>query len=378
MCLPGEDQTYLRPQQWNILVPRMKQLQSAAHPTTPYGPLSFLFKKEQLDFWSKLAKPLAMPDLFTSLVQKERRMTRSAARTGHSSCPCLFECLPVDVLDMVIRKVANIDIIAIAMCSDVLWGHAMRYVQARLLGNVAPWAGMEIALTATYLQDLPESFTKNDLALRSVDRKRLPGGSMCMARQFNWAAITQYEHNVKQSGKVDDWLSVLPHHFSGKAEWERKYAVLQRCVASFRDGLFPPKMQAGHIWRLRNLTTKEFVRLHFLRKTDAQPVIDVPDAKWCRLDDILLLRICWTMKDSYGTPPDQGIWAGHCFDIIPTGTENLLTEWTDVTPDVADQARIFKALQSQWRLPPGIDLTGLCSSGIYRLGENNHIDYNSL
>ena len=197
-----------------------------------------------------------------------------------------------------------------------------------------------------------------------------------MSRQLNWAAITQYGHNIRQFDDVDDWLSVLRYHFSGKAGWGSKYTRLQRYVASFYDGLYPPKLRLGQIWKLRNLTTKEFVRLHFLRRTDEQPVIDVADVDWCRLDDILLLRICWTMKDYYGKPPDQGLWAGHCFDIIAASADDQFAEWTDATLEIAEEAKALK-LSVRHMLPPGIDLVHMCSSGIYRLGENNHIDYNA-
>ena len=379
MCPPGTDQTRYFRQQWNILVPRIKQLQPVGDEEDMlYGPLSAIFRKTELDFWSKLAKPLVMPDS-SDLMHTRQRATRSTARARDAASPCLLEFLPTELLDMVLERLQNADIMAVAMCSDILWKRAMRHVQARLESSVAPWAGMEIACTGIYLMDLPEAFEKDGLAHRSVDLDRAPGGSMCMPRQFNWAAINQYGRGVSQSAAVDDWLSLLQHHFPRKGRRDTKYISLRRYVAKFRESLIQPRSRVDGVYILRNFTTKEFVRLRYPRRIYKQPTIDVARMNWCGLNDIFLLRICWTIDGFYGRPPDKGRWAGHRFDITAASADDdQFAEWTDATLEIAEEAKAYKQASLQFRLPPGMDLVHFCSTGIYELGENNHVDYNNL
>jgi len=71
--------------------------------------------------------------------------------------------------------------------------------------------------------------------------------------------------------------------------------------------------------------------------------VDHPDVSQLRVDDVLLLRICWTrfLSDGYKFPfLSNGPWAGHCFDIVPLeqgGVSAVGNGWKDSTDEIVKQ-----------------------------------------
>ncbi|KAH6973831.1 hypothetical protein BKA56DRAFT_620029 [Ilyonectria sp. MPI-CAGE-AT-0026] len=70
-------------------------------------------------------------------------------------------------------------------------------------------------------------------------------------------------------------------------------------------------------WILRNLTTKEFVRLEAIALKPE--LIHGPKIDVLGFGEIVMSRICWPTSSSASkgdtTNISKGVWAGHCFDI---------------------------------------------------------------
>src|SRR5436190_24145845 len=98
---------------------------------------------------------------------------------------------------------------------------------------------------------------------------------------------------------------------------------------------------------MRNLTTKEYVRC----RQERGGYIDHPDVDQLRVDDVLLMRICWTRLPAWHEPDMwsciyRGSWAGHCFDIVPLEKAGVLAVengWRDTTDEVVKQAKMVAA-----------------------------------
>ena len=88
--------------------------------------------------------------------------------------------------------------------------------------------------------------------------------------------------------------------------------------------LFPNLTSKGQGWVLRNQTTKEYVHICASSEFKEDYVVDVSSTRRLRLDDVLIMRICWTTRLGYEEKEDvkkglylyRGKWAGHRFDIV--------------------------------------------------------------
>ena len=287
------------------------------------------------------------------VVTRKMRSLRSSDRL-----PSVFERVPGEVLDMVLGYLGKRDMVAVGLCSGFLCRHVLQYIETDLRKADAPLAGTEIACTGTYLKDLPEPFERDELALGALNRDELYGGNMCLARQINWTAVSTFEEIGANQG-LAVWLDVF-RTFQGKKGRKNKgrYKNLDRILTNWNASLFPVRCPEGQSWVLRNLTTKEIVRLRRTGQDNAEVVVDDESIKWCRLDDVLLMRICWTMSMDTGlhvpmcgqgnprTSIDvgQGEWAGHCFDVVMMELKSLQEiGWTDVTSKIATEAKMVRS-----------------------------------
>jgi hypothetical protein len=339
MCPPGVDQTERGPQKWNILAPRLRKIQKlVTDGRGTYGtcrPTEFLFNdKNSWNAWSKLAVPGTLP---------HRPSPRSLSRSSKKRACALsnLESLPSELLASIIDDsvLEKRDLIALALASETLWAHVLSHVEKECSLTRPSMAGVELACTGSYLTDLPESFAKGDLAKSSVELWL--GGYMCEARKINWAALRAYDA-VKETPE-EAWQFAWKAHAELEnfpARLARKLGVefLGRCSAL--RGSSPDAL-----WVLRNLTTREYVRCRPGEvPMGAKGLVDCEDGKVkVRVDDVLLLRICWSKldvwEDRQGLGIYRGKWAGHCFDIVPWEKLDGDKGWMDCTDEVLEQAR---------------------------------------
>ena len=280
-------------------------------------------------------------------------LARPAARTNqtfskgkyHSRGPfSRLESFPAEILAMILScpELSKDDIISLGLASEILWSHTIHYVNKdyRHSPSVGPWAGNEIACTGSYLTELPPSFEKDDLALKSVSISEF--GRMCTARKINWAAFRHFT----SPGEDDEqeWRAAFNNHAANQTNIPKT-----RLAQMSEDLLFVASTvgssPADTPWILRNLITKDFVRC--LPRADSQGrrgYVDHPEIKGLRVNDVLTMRICWTQPYRWGTIPQLnmcGQWAGHSFDIIALDDENRSAfgdAWVDVTDAIVEEA----------------------------------------
>jgi hypothetical protein len=325
------------------MVPRLRQIQSLPSKdggTSTSNPADILFREEMnWNAWYKLARPI-LPALTSS-----ERPSQSAIRlpSGRS----YVETMPAELLAMVLNDGAldKSDIICFGMASEPLWQHTLQHIRKeRRPVPAAPWAGVELACTSTYLIDLPGPFTDNDLARSSVQSHHCP--PMVLARQINWAAMRDYD--VPSEDPEIAWNLAFEAHRGVAGH------ISEAQFTKFGDNLrsvsrtFCNNYRNG-IWILRNLSTREYVRCRpqaYLGGT--RGYVDHPDGKWLCIDDVLLMRICWTTSTAWDPKDDiivsrRGQWAGHCFDIVALDREEAFRlvngKWKDVTKDVIQEAK---------------------------------------
>jgi hypothetical protein len=348
MCPSGVDQTERGPQQWHILAPRRRKIQKLAPDHSGYStsnPLECLFNdKRSWNAWSKLAVHANPPQTRTAPLQTERRAVRRSSRNNiqRTSRLSKLESLPAELLASIIEEptLGKSDIIALGFASETLWTHVLEAVEKDCLLTQPSMAGIEIACTGTYLTDLPESFANDGLAKSSV--KIWQWGSRCEARRINWAASRSYD--VVDETPEEGWHAAWKAHKGLMASFPARQArkmsaeFLARCSAlraSSPDAL----------WVLRNLTTREYVRCRPGKGTiEGRGLVDCKDGSVkVRIDDVLLMRICWTRLAVWEDTQELGIfrgkWAGHCFDIVPWERLDDRDGWRDCTDEVVEQAR---------------------------------------
>jgi hypothetical protein len=356
MCPPGVDQTRRSQQRWQILAPRLRQGQKLAAKNEYFtsNPVNFLFNQGQSwDAWSKLAKPVDF-DLSRQTVSFTNR--GYGAKTSASSLSSL-ECMPSELLKMVFDDdiLEKQDITALGLCSQTLWQHMLERVESEYRKNAAPWADFEIACTGTYLEDLPESFDKDNMALDSVTRRYGLAGTT-MARRFNWTAWSEYKR--PKESQQDEWHSALRAHHITAAIPGSYWVKLEEDVSCSK--LFPNLTSKGLGWVLRNQTTKEYVRICASSERKEDYIVNVPSARWLRLDDVLIMRICWTTRFSYEEREDikkglylyRGKWAGHRFDIVMQEDSLAKTDgWKDITAEIVSEAQKLRRCTLSGRGP---------------------------
>ncbi len=272
-----------------------------------------------------------------------------------SSYRSYLETLPAELLAMVLNDSAlgKSDIVCFGMAAESLWQHMLQYTRKECRSALAaPWAGFELACTGTYLTDLPSSFDEDDLAISTVQELHKTPHRF-LTRKINWAAIRYYD--VPSEDPAIAWQTAF-EALRG-ANRDISQTQLKKMADELRSAttrLCSESLNAS--WILRNLSTKECVRCWPRTCSGAiRGYVDYPEGNWLYLDDVLLMRICWT-RDGAGNGKDdlivsrRGKWAGHCFDIVALDGEEALSvgngEWVDATKEVVNEA---------WRLRYKID-----------------------
>lgn len=289
--------------------------------------------------WSKLARPVPR-------VVNETTKPR-LVRAGKAELSSL-ESMPAELLTLVLgdSSLERQDVISLGFASDLLWLHVLQHIEKECPLDPAPWADTEIACTGTYLTDLPPSFEKDGLAHSStgVSTETWWGDQMGLARRINWAAVGNFE---KPGENLEDaWRDAFIGNTNVAPD------IPKARLARMSRELFSVSSQIRHsdidgAWALRNLTTREYVRCRPGQgPAGRRGLVDHPEARWLRLDDVLLMRICWTSLGHGGDDSEKlgiyrGQWAGHCFDIVALDADELVVneEWRDITGRVVGESQ---------------------------------------
>ena len=160
------------------------------------------------DPWSKLARPV-------SRTNREPLSKRSRSASGLLSP---LESLPTELIAMILAcaELPKNDIVSVGITSETLWLHAIGHIDRSYMRSlVAPWAGAELACTASLATDLPPSFAEDDLTLNAIGVRVEDVGEMGSAMilaQTTFERFTYPEKDVEQ-----EWRKAFDSHATNRA-----------------------------------------------------------------------------------------------------------------------------------------------------------------
>lgn len=339
MCPPGVDQTTRTPQRWTLLAPLHCQLHHLHDIDYRNTLLGSLIGGHRFNVFSLLHRPESLPQL------KWEAALTSLERHG-SATYSTIECLPSEILTMIFQELADSinDVVSLGLCSLNLWQHLLRCVPAKPTSG--RFANTPIISTGTYLTSLPDTMYRllPDVQeeQKECDDLREQGRHWygpAPVRSWNWQAYSSFE-DLSQTAAKNIWLDAF--------DAAEKDGMATRHVDTLRQslGLVSGEMSQSSDceWLLRNLTTKEYVKLG--AETSSRNQMNVPDlnvtsAPWLTVDAALILQTRCTWEDGYGSDLEgHGPWAGHEFDIVRDDNSAAKRfEWTDATDKVISEAK---------------------------------------
>jgi hypothetical protein len=157
------------------------------------------------------------------------------------------------------------------------------------------------------------------------------GGSILLL----WVHIRLLGRRLRRRGDLSGRHTELLEEFPARLAKTLEVEFLGRCDALRGQG-------PDALWVLRDLTTREFVRCRPGESPrGVRGYVDCGDGRVkVRVDDVLLLRICWTTvrgeDDREGLGIYRGKWAGHCFDIVPWEWLEREEGWRDCMEEVVE------------------------------------------
>ncbi|KAM0429627.1 hypothetical protein ACHAPT_006232 [Fusarium lateritium] len=279
------------------------------------------------------------------------------------ACPSSrLERLPPELIDMILGPLGASGMVALGLCSRTLWRHVTSLAQShyRISANDPSWAGVPLICTSSFIDDLPEtlhglypevteawSVDENDDRINPSNtwRQRMLQCSAEASKDPN-GYLVAFDSYITISGIPKELHTLL------KASLDRIHYT------------------EGTRWRLRNLTTKEYVSMGLVLENNNRDrmTLALQTHRWATVDAILLWYICWTsLLGEKAIPIDnssarlesllqrRGPWAGHSFDIIQEGGPD--PGWKDVTGIFVRYADLLmEKKQQEWGKEPGLVL----------------------
>ena len=198
-----------------------------------------------------------------------------------------IEGLPAEILFMILDelKLETLDLVALGLCSKRLWAFMLVYVLSSSCGS---WAGTEIVCTGNYLQNLPEPLVRANLA-------EIPKGTKwrgdSSSRHWNYSA--SLFHQQRSCHLECPWLETLHHLHLGAGVKDPD--TLKTLEMSLKNLFSRASYPMGTGWVLRNLTTKEYVRLR-IQSDNARAYVETSSECGYPIpvEQVLLTRLFWT------------------------------------------------------------------------------------
>ena len=326
------------PEKWNIIAPRVHERYEIEWENNGLQPACLLFT--QANSWSALTR--LAPNY---AVERSQRTVARASHSDQSNTPnqelSRLESLPAELHCLIIEQMTNSkkDLVALALASPIL--RAQVIVWARRSSSTPPWMGIEIGcLDIEYHQPLPQ------WVLMSCP-KATPSPSP-PPPELEWSAAFD--------------MLFPPPRWPSQSDNR-----LLRDLQAASSGL--PESLPLHVWALRNLTTRQYVRCY--RKIGDQqtwvetdrrfPVLKVHGGitnERLSVEDVLIMRFCnflpqhrtrFAQHHLDGKPSLEEVWAGHRFDTVQfQGQELLNAGFSDITVEVVEGAfQLFERMYSK-------------------------------
>lgn len=345
MCPPGVDQTERSPQTWHILTPKTRKYIRGVEC------LDRLYLFELLHCPSPL--PLSGRDAASPIVPSKSNTT-----------PSSLERLPSELLSLIFtnEELEHRDMAALGLSSTHLWLHFLSACQGK--SNMGALSRTPFFCIGNYLTHFPkracELFPELKDEKRPRQRPGLPIRYWTAAARRWLQGMTYDSESLLEEGVLNNWVSVLgsvKDHGIGPATMQQLERSL--CLATQEHG----PGEVGEKWFLRNLHTKEYVRLEATleqnpeskdgkergfdddalqadvaaQDQEAAPrptVATVESAPWLSLDVGLVFMTMYFRKlYDDGTDFFKGQWNGHEFDILSAEQWKSFEhgEWADAT-----------------------------------------------
>ena len=330
------------PEKWSIMAPRIHQRYDFEWNSNGLQPACLLFT--HANSWGASTRLARLPNYAAEWSQ------RTVAIASHSDQPntpnkepSKLESLPAELHCLIIEQkiISKKDLVALALASSIM--RAQVIVWARRSSSTSPWMGIEIGcLDVEYHQPLPQWVT---MSCPKRTRKR-PSPPPPPPELEWWKAFQMLFPPPRWPSQGDTRL-------------------LQELRAA-SSGL--PKSSPLHVWALRNLTTRQYVRCY--RKlsnrqtwveTDRRfPILKVRGNitnERLSVEDVLMMRFCHFLPrhrtrfaaSFSGSPVLEELWAGHRFDIVQfQGQELSDAGFSDITVEVVEGAfQLFERMYSK-------------------------------
>ncbi|KAF4633543.1 hypothetical protein G7Y89_g4571 [Cudoniella acicularis] len=345
--------TTRRAQRWFLLSPECRQVEKLENLTFDFKHAFIANSDSCWDAWSKLARPEIRS--FGSATQRRTpKIQKESARIEQDSTgPHWLDLLSNEVMDLIIEFLIpeKYDAIALALSSESLWQLVLRQIHWENLKYAAPWAGKKLAFQGSYSVDSPPSFYEDGLEYEILDPFQHSDGGIRNNGQLFFDKHEEFESPATIKDQKAEWEKAMVAYLPGSGIPEACHERLRKEVRG--PDLFPRDIP----WLLRNLTTREVVSADDLADPKSQSSESM--SRVLTLDQILLMRICWTdLWDEERVANlniNRGIWAGHKFDIVPKHIHEVeinLQDWRDVTKEVALEAGTLR--EKIGELPPPV------------------------
>ncbi|KAL9576591.1 MAG: hypothetical protein Q9212_006975, partial [Teloschistes hypoglaucus] len=249
------------------------------------------------------------------------------------------------------ERVTAEDILALGLTSSTMFAHCVQHITLMSSrASAGPWVDTEIACIGDFVTRLPPGFTEQGLAPKITWTGRShQRPNLLETRLWKCSAWLTYRNEEILFGP-EIWLSVFDDKTRiPKAGWDGVVTREPRQILSRITG--PAAGMIGHRpatgWILRNLTRRKFVkllppRIDGKKKAVVPCLVDHLGEEEVKLDDALLMRICWTTNGYQRAVrwKNSDCWAGDRFEIVHCGLDIMATGnegWKDVTEQVASE-----------------------------------------
>jgi hypothetical protein len=319
--LPGVGQGTPSRQDWQFLVPQLRQWDTWEYDTDRQNEWAIVFSTHKMtwDVWAMLARPLIPPSTAYGTSRPQTHPESSLA------------ILSTELFDTIITYLmpSPNDLMAFSLTTSRLWILVIRHIHKQYLHLSAPWAGAKLALQGSYSADLPPPFLEPSVLHLIIPPNKRWRERRYVARRF-FRVHENFDEPVGPNSLHRDYLKAMRKFKEESGISEARWGTMEAELGY--EELFPK----DRVWVLRNLTTREIVT------TERRFRESVPTSDSFRLDELLLLKICWTSIPSEGDRTlgvGRGSWSGHAFEILcMEAHEREGGVWRDVTEEVEAEA----------------------------------------
>lgn len=274
-----------------------------------------------------------------------------------------FSTLPTDIHLLIFDQLTVEEAFFLALTSQYFWsmgrGHLLRLYASRLgswAGSCIVNLGEGVRVGDHPLGLVPESWEKTLQQGLDEDEDGYNGGGPASLFDLAESRFDPVSGSVEFPSLYNTFKKLNKDHRISV----HLYPGIEALLCPSHSIFYP----SDRVWILRNLTTGEFVRSEVFalkpRLAYSTTYTHGPRIEGLGFGEVVLMRCTWSStSDGTGMPYrreiHRGIWAGHRLDIttldrLTEGSSNAVTEWKDVSKEVAMEIdEIWSKQFGDWR-----------------------------